>query len=298
METIKSYMPDFKDMPGEAKKWWSYMSDYIPDATDPGCTGWEKLKTPTLILIFIVIYAFVCAWLVPSMEKGRPGLSCHRLFLYFQVLGVAVNLSLFLTALMMWYAQGKFIRLLSLLLETLFTSVSMAPLLKGYVILKVVFYFYYFMLTVMDEYNPMGRSIKLFHQGLRPIYAWVCLKYFPGGIGGKVSPMMAVDMTFDFIIHLYGILDRQYSTVYTGIIKTLTKIVCFILIIMHFLTLYRLSVVAYNSGEDYSFSFLGWILFYMSFAIFCLMMMLLSLMYSSRDHGSGDDRYTNHHKTH
>ncbi len=311
------WVPDVREMVRDAGRYEVAVMEMVPDATDPTFSAWKGLGTPpALVAAFLVLFVAVCAFLAwtgqeeddREEEEGRKklqsGLTFYKVFLVFQLAAMAVNLALFLTPLLLWFAQGKLVRLAALLLEAVQSSASTAPLLRTYVAAKFALFMADFaLLTVQQQGDgggdsgPRGRSLHLFHQGLRPVHAWVSLRYFPGGIGARVTPALVGDALLDAAANAYWALERRHANLYPGALEAAAGIVCAAEVAAHLLTLRRLSAVVNLPGDPEerptSPYLLAWMVLYCSFSALCLCTILAGMAYRWRfwrKSASGDAR--------
>ncbi len=271
-------IPNYRDVVNEASAYKANIQEGVVDATDPGYTYWEYLKTPVAVLGVLVLFWFLCWWLCAREDEGHPNsASLYGHFLTFQLYSFPVNVAIFFTPLLIWFAQGKCIRLLCSSIETIQNKFGTVPLLRVYVGLELLLLFNTFLMLVQKESNPRGRTIKLFHEGLKPIRAWVSLKWFPGG---AVSAFLLVDLVFDFCVSLYYVIEGVYQHLFHNMLEVMARFVCLGEIVMHVVVLLRmLSLI--NSGDLTACAcVISWVCFYLVFSAVCLSTVLAGMYYS------------------
>ncbi len=248
------------------------------------------MKTPKLILACLLVFWIMC-WFSAAKKDGhvKSGESLYGLFLVYQLFGFGINIAMFFTGFLMWHAQSKFIRVVTLGLEAIQKQQGMAWLLRLYVAIQLFYFLYSLIYLVRKEQNPRGRTLKLFHESLKPIKAWVNLRYNPGG---ALTTFMLVDLTFGYLTNVYYVIERVYRNLYSQALERLARLVCAVEIIMHIVTLTRLSSVANTQELKYSTPFISWIIFYCTFSAICLLVVFAGMMYS---HQLRHDSHHHHH---
>ncbi len=268
-------IPSWREVVNEAKAYKDNLQEGVLDATDPGYSYWENMRTPVVVLGLLVIFWMICWWTAARQDEGRPvSDSLYGFFLTFQLYSFFINMAIFFTPLLIWFAQSKFLRLLTLGIEAAQRKYGMAMLVRAYVGLQLLLFLNSILQLIQREQNPRGRTIRLFHEGLKPIKAWVYLKYCPGG---ALTTFMLMDMVFDYVLSMYHVLEGVYRNVYGSALEMVTRVVCMLEIAMHVLTMARLSLVVTQQNLSYSTPFLSWICFYCGFSCLCLLVVLAGM---------------------
>lgn len=153
----------------------------------------------------------------------------------------------------------------------------MAWLVRAYVAGQLFYFLYSLIYLVRKEHNPRGRTLKLFHESLKPIKAWVNLRYNPGG---GLTTFMLLDLVVGYVCNIYYIIERVYRNLYSQALDRLAGFVCLFEFIMHLVTLARLSSVANTQELKYSTPFISWIIFYCTFSALCLLIVFAGMVYS------------------
>ncbi len=276
-------IPSLDEMMAEASEYQDKIQVGILDATDPNYQYWEHMMhTPALILLFLGFFWLAC-WASASRKEGgvRSTDSLYGVFLTYQLFGFGINIATFFSPFLIWHAQGKCIRVLALSLEAVQRGQGMAWMVRLYVATQLFYFLYSLLYLVRKEQNPRGRTLKLFHEGLKPIKAWVSLRYNPGG---GLTTFMLLDLMFSYLCNVYYVVERVYRNLYSKALDRLARFVCLMECLMHLLTLARLSSVANSQDLKYSAPEISWIILYCSFSAISLGVVLAGMFYSAQLH--------------
>ena len=259
----------------EFKDWRTNILDAVGQATNPDFEGYESIALPRILFIGLAVLWICCVALAEPLRLKTSKTDFHGIFLFISLVAFFVNLRLFMTPLIVWYAQNKVIRYFAL--SALDDQAAIVETIFVYSCLRIAGLVQTFMSLVGKDDNPRGRSLKMFHLVFTPARAWIMCKFNPGG---PVTVGMMADLTFEVLLAVYWFIERIYRNIFGDASEAFARLVCCLEIFEHLVCFYRLSCVLESHDTTYSFAAMAWLCTYVTYALTGLGLLMAGLLYS------------------